>query len=124
MIFPFNDTILLWCLGGGKFVRNFILFAKIRKNGILKFFSMITLILTHLSMLQFFSFFNLMHKFLKESNVSNFSLKKHTQVNLKKSSTQTKMYLLPIILSNCIEPTRSICKNSNTLEVEVCCTNL
>ena len=53
-IFPFNNTILLWCLGWGKFMRNTMLVVKISKNSVSNSLPLSLLILSILPILHFF----------------------------------------------------------------------
>ena len=57
---------------------------------------------------------------LNDSMVYDFSLIKFTQVNLEKSSTTTRTYLLPQLLATCIWPIKSMWRSSRTLEVPWC----
>ena len=82
------------------------------------------LILTIFPMLQSFTLFNHVHKFLNTSKVSDFSLMKSTQVKREKSSTHTNTYLFLAMLSTYIGPIRSMWSNSRTRVVEICCNTL
>ena len=78
------------------------------KHGILKFSHMVTS--------NPFNAFNVRIHFILYFSTKHFKLvksfrffsKKYVHVNLEKSSTQTKMYLVPPKLSVCIGPTRSM----------------
>ena len=103
-------------------MNNTIFITKISINNVFEFFLMITSYFHYFANVAIFLTFNFTHKFLKASNVSDFSLKKSIQVNLEKSSTHTK--ILHVMLSIRIGPIRSICNSSNTLVVEICCSTL
>jgi len=67
-----------------------------------------------------FSLCSWVHRPLNTLKVSDFSLMNFTQINLEKSSTTTKAYLLPPMLSTSIGPIKSMCRSSRTLEVTWC----
>ena len=57
-------------------------------------------------------------KLMSSEAVSDFSLRKKTQVNLVKSSTITRMYFLWWRLSTVDGPQRSMCRSSNGSEID------
>ena len=65
-----------------------------------------------------FSFVILLRSAIKEENVSSLCAKNETHVNLEKSSTITKPYLLPPKLVVLVDPKRPRCNNSSGLDVD------
>ena len=55
---------------------------------------------------------------MKDENVSSLCAKNKTHVNLEKSSTTTKPYLLPPKLVILMDPKRSKCSSSSDLDVD------
>ena len=96
-VLSFHHTILLRCYG--------------RREFMLDPFTRIPCSLLILTMPLSFSLWSLMQSSLNDSKVFDFSLIMFTEVNLEKSSTTTRTYLLPPMLATCIGLIKSICKN-------------
>ena len=117
----FNYSILLRSSRGWKFMFNPFRVAKEVNIHIVKLSPLITLIII---IWWPFSTCILLNNDFKCFMASNFSLRKLTNEYLKKSSTTTRTYLLPPLLSICIGPIRSICRRSKGLVMLISLTSL
>ena len=84
------------------------------KLGVFKLSSMIT---SMLAIIEFFLIYSFLHKCVIFSRALDLSFKRINQVYQVKSSTTTKMYFIPLRLWTLAGPIRSMCSNSNGLDV-------